>query len=230
VSEPFIRRIELRAFEGSVTASVQDFQHHFEVTIRHDGAVVTGIEPRAIRWPWSVCADAGAELQELVGTPIGIEPHIRGADRHCTHQLDIASLAIRFGGLGLNHRIFDITITGWSEPGATAELMRDDGFRLSWTYDRLTIASPPPFAGQSITHGFASWVRQALDPDTAEAALILRRACWVAPARGLDLDQLDVIAESGISVGSCYATQPERLQIAHRNKGMAKVVQFPSSQ
>lgn len=229
MSEPFIRRIELAASTQSVVASVQDFQHHFEVTVHHDGELVTGIEPLAVRWPWSVCADAGGELRELVGRRIGEEPHVRGADRHCTHQLDIAALAVRFAGLGLEHRIFDITIAGWDQPGATAELVRDDGYGLSWTYERTTITWPPPFAGQSITHGFAAWARDALDPDTAEAALILRRAVWIAPARGLDLDQLDVIAESGIAAGSCYATQPERIHIVRRNKGMAKVVQFPSS-
>jgi hypothetical protein len=48
--------------------------------------------------------------------------------------------------------------------------------------------------------------------------------------RAMDLDTLAVAAESGLREGACYTAQPERLHIARRNKGMAKVVQFPSSQ
>jgi len=231
MNAPFIRRIELATLgANTVTASVQDYQHHFEVTVQHDARVVTEIDARAVRWPWSVCNEAGHELRELIGRPVGLEPHVKGADRHCTHQLDIASLAVRFAGLGLARRTFDITITGWDAPGATAELVRDDGFCLSWTYDGTALTSPTEFAGRSIREGFASWARQALDPDTAEAALLLRRALWVSPARGLDLDRFEVVAESGISIGTCYATQPERVHIARRNKGMARIVQPPSRQ
>ena len=54
---------------------------------------------------------------------------------------------------------------------------------------------------------------------SAVAALFLKRALWMAPARGVDLDALHTINQSGIGVGVCHTTQPERYTIARRNRG-----------
>lgn len=57
------------------------------------------------------------------------------------------------------------------------------------------------------------------DDGSPEAAMFLRRAQWMAPARSVHLDGLDTINQSGIGVGVCYSTQPQRYTIARRNRG-----------
>ena len=227
---PFIRRIELHADDASVVASIEDYQHHFEVSLTHDGETVTSISGRAVRAPWTPCGDAAGELRELVGVPIAERTRVGAPDRHCTHQLDIACLAVRFAGCGIAHRTFDLTVSDWDTPAATAVLERDDGFRIEWTFDRSVITSPPPYAGHGLGSGFTDWALSTLEPDIAEAALVLRRAAWMAPARGIDLDAYDVASESGLTEGVCYTGQPARIHIARRNRGMARVVQPPSRQ
>ena len=230
MSEPFIRLFRFTAPDAhTVEASIQDHQHHFEVTLTHDGDVVTSLSPRAVRWPWSTCAEAGRALDELVGRPVHELPRVDDAGLHCTHQLDLASSAVRFAGSGLAQRAFDVTVTNWGTPDGHAVIERDDGLRLVWRLDGLTITSPAPFAGQSIGAGFARWATAELDPDTAEAALILRRAVWVSPMRTLDLDALDVAGDSGLREGACYTAQPGRLDTATRNQGMTRVIVQPPS-
>lgn len=228
---PFVRRLQLSApDERTVVASIEDYNHHFEVSLTHDGDVVADITARAVRAPWSPCADAAGELRELIGRPVGERPRVDAPDRHCTHQLDIACIAVRFAGRGLHHRSFDAVVTDWDEPEGRAVLERDDGLRLEWTVARSSITSPPPYAGRLLGAGFTTWALSTLDPDTAEASLILRRAAWMSPSRGLDLDQHDLLPESGLPGGVCYSAQPQRIHVARRNRGMARVVQPPSRQ
>jgi hypothetical protein len=227
---PFFRRIELTARDNSVVASIEDYQHHFEVSLTHDGETATSITGRAERAPWTPCGDAAGELRELVGAPIARRPRVGAPNRHCTHQLDIACLAVRFAGCGISHRTFEVTVSAWDSSAALAVLERDDGFRLEWTFERSQITSPPPYAGHGLGSGFTEWALSTLEPDVAEAALILRRAAWMAPARGVDLDSHDVASESGLTEGVCYTGQPARIRIARRNRGAARVVQPASSQ
>lgn len=228
---PFIRLLRLTApDDGSVIASIEDYNHHFEVSLLHDGDVVTDITARAVRAPWSPCAAAAGELRELVGRPVGERPRVDAPDRHCTHQLDIACVAVRFAGTGLDDRWFDVVVTDWDKPGGRAVVGRDDGLRLEWTIDRSRITAPPPYAGRPLGPGFTTWATSTLDADTAEAALILRRGVWMSPSRGLDLDQCDTLDQSGLGEGVCYSAQPARIHVARRNRGMARVVQPPSRQ
>lgn len=221
VSEPFHRRVELVADDGTVTAAIEDYNHHFVVTLAHDGERVTGFAVDAVRAPWSACPGAAGELDELVGSLIGVRPASARPDRHCTHLVDLACVAVRFAG-STGRRRYDATITGWDEPVADAVVERDDGLRIQWRVGRSSIEGPEPYAGRSLGAGFTPWVLTTLDADTAEAALILRRAAWMSPSRGMDLDDYAVLADSGLPEGVCYASQPERIRIATRNVGMAR--------
>lgn len=229
MSAPFVRRVELVAEPGFVVATIEDYNHHFDVTITHDGSVVTGTRVDAVRAPWSECPGAGDELADLVGAPLGVRPHVASPDRHCTHQLDVACVGVRFAGTGLPWRRYDVTVIGWDQPEVHATVARDDGLRLDWTLDRTqTITWPEPFAGRTLGAGFTSWAFRELDAEAAEAALVLRRAAWMAPSRGFDLDAFTTLDQTGLGEGVCFATQPERIGRARRNVGMARVtVQSP---
>lgn len=224
MSEPFVRRVELTAGPGAVVATIEDYNHHFDVAITHDGAAVTGVRVDPVRAPWSECAGAGAELAALVGVPLGVRPNVASPDHHCTHQLDVACVGVRFAGTGLDWRRYDVTVAGWDEEEVHATVERDDGHRVAWTLDRFqTITGPDPFTGRTLGAGFTPWVIRELDDDTAEAALILRRAAWMAPSRGFDLDAFASLDQTGLGEGVCFATQPERIRRARRNVGMARV-------
>jgi len=68
---PYRRRIRLvRLDPTTVWGGLEDDFHHFEVTLTHDNAVVTGVTMEARRWPWATCPAAGENLDKLVGMPL----------------------------------------------------------------------------------------------------------------------------------------------------------------
>ena len=62
------RRIRTVTLEpGVVWGGLEDDFHHFEVTIRHDGATVTDLDMEAWRWPWATCPTPAGPLRSLIG-------------------------------------------------------------------------------------------------------------------------------------------------------------------
>lgn len=60
------------------------------------------------------------------------------------------------------------------------------------------------------------------DPDDGapEVDLLVRRCTWMARSRGIDLDVYDTLDQSmGARAGVCYASQPQRIHLATRNRG-----------
>jgi hypothetical protein len=221
VTPVFHRRTELTGDGSSVHAAIEDYNHHFELTVTHDGSVVTGVSAEHVRAPWSQCPGAAAELQELVGKPIGVRPASADAKQHCTHLIDLASVAVRFAGT-VGHRRYDAWIGDWDQPVGTAVIERDDGLRLEWQVGMNRIHGPDPWTDQPLGGRFTPWVLSTFDAEVAEAALVLRRAAWMAPSRGFDLDSFETLDQTGLGEGVCYATQPQRIRIATRNVGMAR--------
>lgn len=219
---PFERRVEFTRSPGAVLAEVDDCQHHLAVTIRHDGAHVTGFDLDPIRAPWSPCAAAVERLDEFVGVPVGVRPVTARPDQHCTHQLDVTLAGIRFAGLAVAHRRYLMTVGGYLEPVTTATLVRDDGFELVWTLRDGVVTSPAEHAGHGLRAGFTGWAL-TLPPDEAEAVLLLRRAAWMAPARLIDLDDFPTMHSTGMREGVCFAAQPERIHVATRVLGSSRV-------
>lgn len=218
--EPFRRRIDLHRNDAStVTATIEDHIHHFEVQLQHGDGRVAAIDCRAIRAPWSTCPDAVGELVHLVGAPVGTLWRAEQPDRFCTHQLDLASLAVRFAGLDVAHRTLELTVADWAAPTCRPEARADDGRTLRWEVTGSTIVAPAPYAGRVLGAGFTSWAHATLAPDELELAMTLRRAAWMRQSRGLDLDSFERLAESGVKPSTCYATQPARIDIGRRNRG-----------
>jgi len=210
---PFHRRVLLEERPGHVRAEVEDHQHHFVVTVHHDGERVTEVDGVGVRIPWVTCTDATALLDELVGAPVGVRATTDRMDQHCTHQIDLALLAVRFAGAGVTRREYRTTVTGYLEPVTTATLRRDDdGYELTWVIEDGGLVTPGDHAGQSLTRGLSAWLG-TLAPDEAEAVSVLRRAVWVAPSRLFDLDRFATLADVGMPEGVCYAAQPQRIRL-----------------
>lgn len=235
---PYRRRIELRADPagrdafGTVDAHLEDDFHRFSVHVTHDGRVVTAVTYDAIRTPWTTCAAAGDVLQALVGAPLlprttdaaaVTDPH-----RHCTHMFDLAALAIAGAARGVTVRRFDAEVPIPVDGRQRVRLWRDRELVLQWTiatdaHGARGVLDAEPYSSVPWRGGFMRWADTRLDPDTAEAAIVLRRACDIGLGRGMPLDAIPVASEIGRGMaGVCFTMQPDQIGHAVRNRGNIK--------
>jgi hypothetical protein len=68
--------------------------------------------------------------------------------------------------------------------------------------------------------GFLAWANAALEPDRAEAAIVLRRACRTSLGLLMDLDDYEVAAEVGHGMeNTCHTFSTSVMGVALRMKG-----------
>ncbi len=222
------RRIRTRALDPTaVEAALEDDFHCFTVVVEHDARAVTGLTASAGRWPWSTCPAAGAQLELLVGMELSTRctsvAAVTDPRWQCTHQFDLAGLAVAHAARGeAAPRQYDVEV-----PPATAEgtrvprLWRDGQLLLAWTIASGTaLTAPPPYTEAPWRGGFIKWADQTFEPDGAEAAIVLRRACDIGMGRGMDLEgyrSADELAD--LMTGVCYTMQPEVMPGARREIG-----------
>ena len=219
------RIIRLHAIDGEVRGALEDDFHHFRVLIRHDGARVTNVEATALRQPFSLCGAAGGRLDELVGQRLLRDTtqffRIHDALLQCTHQFDLATLAIALAARGGSARHYHAFV----EDGAAVEqrratLRRDGETVLRWAFQDGIIEAPDPYCGHMLGRGFTAWAGTSLDTDDAEAALVLRRAIFISGGRGRT-EELDRQPHA-VARGGCWVQQPERASLATREKGTSR--------
>ena len=177
-----------------------------------------------VRFPWSTCPFAADQLEPLVGMSLSTRSTAVGdvvsARDNCTHMFDLAGLAVAHAARGGDRRQYDVVVADPVDHRRQATLDRDGEPQLAWVVDHHTILEPAPFRGQALRGGFLAWAEAALEPDTAEAAIVLRRACHIAHGRVQDLDIYD---DAGpllpVMSGACFTFQPERAPVAQRMKG-----------
>jgi hypothetical protein len=225
------RRIRLVARdERTVSGGLEDDQHYFTVQVEHDGEHVVAIASESVRAPWTTCPAAGAQLQALVGTPLSercldVAGRTR-SDQHCTHQLDVATLAVahaaRVVAGGAAQRQYDMVVPFGLLDGQrhTVTLARDGEPVLAWDLEGGRVVAPAPYS--EATGGFARWADATFDADTAEAAIVLKRACSIGMSRGIDLDSYPTLADMPGLSPVCWSMQPERAPVALRNRGLIR--------
>lgn len=225
------RRIRLVATEpGVVEGGLEDDFHHFEVTLRHDGEEVVGVDARSRRWPWTTCPNAAEPLHEIEGMALSPRCLAVGdrADPHanCTHMFDLAGLAVahawRVGHDGEAVRQYDVEIPR-PAPGTSeieVRLQRDGQELLAWQLDGGRCLSPAPFSDTPWRGGFLRWADQQFEPEESEPVIVLRRSCDIGMGRGMDLDGVDRADElEELMAGVCFTMQPTQIRVALRNKG-----------
>jgi hypothetical protein len=227
-SGAYRRRILITSSANEATAELEDDFHHFRVVVGHDGTHVTGVRGESLRFPWSTCPAAASQLQPLTGMVLRARSTAVGdviaARDNCTHMFDLAGLAVAQAARGTHlPRQYDVLVPDPVDGRRRVGVSRDGVTRLTWLVDRDTILDPEPFAGRALRGSFLAWAESALDDDTAEAAIVLRRACHIAFGR---LQDLDVYADAGpllpIMSGACFTFQPERAPTARRMLGTAR--------
>jgi hypothetical protein len=221
------RRIRLvRTAADTVVGGLEDDFHSFVVTVRNDGTRLTGIAADAYRWPWTTCPDAGAQLQHLVG--MALSPRclavgdVTNPRLQCTHQFDLAGLAIAHATRDVTTRQYDAEIPYGAQSGGRREvrLLRDGVPRLTWTLDGNGCVAPEPYASAPWRGGFLKWADATLAVDDAEAAVVLRRACDIGMGRGADVERYRRASELAIGgSGICYTFQEGTAAVAFRQLG-----------
>jgi hypothetical protein len=228
------RHLRFAATDRVACGALEDDVHHVRVVVEHDGEQVVAISGEDVRLPWTTCSASLAGLQTLVGTRLADARDLQDAydaSVHCTHLFDVAQLTIARAARGAGTREYRCTV---ELPDAGADPSTDPTTDLTapvvatitcdgevvhrWEVRDGTVVSPGPFAGAALRRGFRERQR-ALADDPAEAALVLRRAVWMSPIRTMDLDGYESIGGTGVSSGSCFTTQPERIAVAFRNRG-----------
>jgi hypothetical protein len=222
------RAFALVARTGRVVAEMEDDFHRFRVTLEHDGSRVTRVRGEALRYPWTECPHAATVLERLVGMALttrssAVAEH-SDPRANCTHLFDIAALAVAHAAAGRSRRRYDVEVPDRSDGRTRPRLRRDGLLLLDWEVDGTHVVAPEPFAGRALRGGgFLRFAEGELDPDLAEAALVLRRAFFIAQGRARDLDA-DANASVYLSVaaGSCYSFTPGIAERALRVRGMTR--------
>ena len=220
------RVIRITGGRGIVRAALEDDFHHFRVILRHDGDHVTAVEADSPRFPYSLCPVAGLRLRDIVGMTLTDDMtaifRVTDARDQCTHQIDLAALAITAAARGTTERRYDMKIYDRQAGEDRHALLWRDGalvldWVLDWVLDGYAVAAPAPYAGRSLGSGFTFWVSQALDREAAEATLVLRRGVFISGGRGM-AEQLDRRLSAPVS-GGCWVQHAERAPFAVRQKG-----------
>ncbi len=225
---PYRRRIRLhRVDDTTVWGGLEDDFHHFEVTLTHRDGVVRAVTLDARRWPWTTCPDAGANLTRLVGMALSDRctavAEMTDPRWQCTHQFDLAGLCVSHAARGTDERQYDVELAIGAE-FTRPRLWRDGTLIHDWTlgpseFGRV-LTAPTPFTEAPWKGGFIRWADQAFDPLSAEAAIVLRRACDIGMGRGMDLEAIESAQElAAIMTGVCYSMQATIMPVAFRQRG-----------
>jgi hypothetical protein len=230
---PYGEGIYRRAFllvggEGRVVAEMEDDFHRFRVTLEHDGARVTRVAGEAFRYPWTECPGATVVLAGLAGMPLatrlGAAAEHADPRANCTHLFDTAALAVVHAAAGRARRRYDVEVPDRRDGRTRARLRRDGRPLLDWELDGERIVAPEPFAGRVLRgSAFLRFAERELDPERAEAAIVLRRACAISAGRARDLD---LAPHAGVymslAAGSCHSFTPGIAERALRVRGTTR--------
>ncbi|MGI9432523.1 MAG: DUF2889 domain-containing protein [Myxococcota bacterium] len=222
------RQIRVRAREGAVDADLEDDFHRFALRVEHDGQRVSAVPAAARRYPWTTCPGAAAVLDRLVGLPL-TESHaaVRAWSSprvHCTHLFDLAVVAIGCaarGDAGVDYRV---EVPDAAGGGRIVRLERDGAPRLEWHLEETRIVSPTPapWAGIALVGGFGGWAESELEPTDAEAALVLRRAVFIAIGRRFEFERIESAAAFEDTPAACHSFNPGVREHAERAHGMVR--------
>lgn len=216
---------------GVAIGEVIDDFHHFRATVQHDGSRVVDAIGEALRYPWATCAGATVPLRRLAGMSLAGSGSLRAAAAHtswraqCTHLFDAAAIAIARSARGVGPVTYRIALPDLRGGRGRIELERDGRALLAWDLDGLRLTGPEPFTGRLLRGGgLADWAESELDPELAEAVLVLHRAATISGARAIDLERID--RADGVlprnPMGQCHTYTPGIVEHGWRMRGSVR--------
>lgn len=207
----FWRRFRVTPGAGWVRSEVEDDYHCMRVTVHHDGATATRIEPELLRAPWTTCPGAPAQLvQTFTGVALADFPARGDKPINCTHLHDLALLAAAHA-FDPQPLVYDAQIADPVDGLRRAELRRDGETVLAWTETAFRIVEPADMAGMTLDK-MRAWI-DAQDAPMQEAARLLRWANMIANGRLIPIEKQ---SDATRMPSTCYSFQPERKTVARR--------------
>lgn len=210
------RRLAIQPTANSVTAALEDDQHHFSVTLIHDGKTIQSASTETIRYPWTTCQAAGAHLiatlrgQSLETVASGEADNSR---MHCTHMYDLAVHAAAHAHDNADS-IYDIVVPDRENDRTRPEVFLNGESVLTWEQQGDTIISAGPFEGLNLRQ-MSRWIKDIPAP-LQEPVHIIRRALMVAGGRTIDVSVLTRADGFENLKGACFTYQPDHLNNAMR--------------
>jgi hypothetical protein len=194
--------------EGTIRATLEDNFHRFSLALRHAGGVVTAVEATPERYPWTTCVHAPEHfVRAVLGRPLAEVAAIDPTE-HCTHLMDLlvlcAARAGRAGPLEYDLRASD------PQDGRKSVVLRRNGIEaVRWELAGTLIEAPSAWAGRDLKQ-LSAW-RDALDPEAAVEAVMMRRAALMADQQAGPATPMDRLPTDGrIRMGACFTYQPAR--------------------
>lgn len=220
----FRRRIRLTRLHHQVHGELEDDCHGFQVTLQHDGRVVTAVAGDALRVPLTSCAGALLPLQALVGCALDASPSAIIAQAkprsNCTHWYDLSLLALAHATQSERVRVYDVEVVDAPADGsaARAEVFLNGRSIHRWQLQATTIVEPQEFAGRPVLRGFSAWAYGAFDGGAREAAFVLSKGVFVAFSRMFDMSGIggQPALEHTNMLGACYSYSPGVVERAFR--------------
>jgi hypothetical protein len=213
----FRRRLLIEPAPGEVTAELEDDYHRMLVTLRFADGIVTGIEGKMKRSPWTTCPGAIAQLQaSFVGRALDAAITRDERIRHCTHLLDLAIFAAAHAGEA-RPLVYEVEVADPIDGVRRAQMWRNGARLYEWKYTDKQFLAPSSMAGMP-AGGIGRWI-EAEPAERQEAARILRWAAMIAMGRQLDIE--DGSAATRFATGACFSLQPAMAAIARRRPGAA---------
>ncbi len=210
------RAILVHREPGRVIAELEDNVHHFFAAIWHDGKLVTKAEGGGKRIPFSTCGDGAAQMGSLVGFPVTADVRegyrYAGIRGQCTHAFQLALHAVVHATRMERQRLYEVQIVEPSANESIACLAQNGMQVLRWTLETNLITSPGSIAGLA-TGAAVKWTFEN-EPESAEAAIILHRACLQAAAQRRVTHLSHKSAADLSTSGVCYTFQPGRAETA----------------
>lgn len=216
------RRIEIVPAPGVVQAAMEDYIHHFEVVVHHDGEVVRRAGATGVRSPWDTCAIGAAGVAALAGTPLAdaslADRWVEDKRDQCVHVVDTASLAAAHA-LDEAPLTYEVRVDIASFAERHAVLRRDGDVVLDWRIEGQQVVDGGACTGMGLDRAsFSRWLEHVPVADR-EALFVLRRACSIALGRLIDLDAMTYASDARPADESCHTYRSEVVDVAVRNRG-----------
>jgi hypothetical protein len=206
------RRIRIAPGPGAVLAMLEDDMHCMAVTLRHEGGIVTAVEPVMERAPWTTCPGAKARLiATFAGQPLGEVTARREKRANCTHLHDLACFAAAHAR-DPAPLTYDLLISDPVAGARALELRRDGETVLRWREKDGVLVEPASAAGLPLM-SLREWIG-TLPAAEQEPARALQWAGLVAHGRTIPIEQQSIASDIP---PNCYTFQPERAAVAVRN-------------
>jgi hypothetical protein len=207
----FRRRFRVTPGVGWVRSEVEDDFHHMTVSVHHDGALATSLQPVIHRAPWTTCPGAVAELERTFSSVALKDFPARGEKQaNCTHLHDLALLAAAHAG-DPTPTVFDILVSDPIDGKRRAEVRRNGETLLAWLESGFRLIEPAELAGMTLDK-MRPWIDK-LDAARQEAARLLRWGNMIANGRIIPLEKQ---SDASRMPANCYTFQPLRAVQATR--------------